>query len=299
VVHYYFHDHLSSTNVVTDGVGNIQNESDYYPYGGEIVVSSGDSNRYKFTGKEHDAESNLDMFGARYYASTMGRFMTPDWAARPTAVPYASFGNPQSLNLYAYTKNNPTTLTDPNGHCTKGGQEKSGWWCFWHYSDQDEKRDADQARANLSAMHGLLIYGRPASVWVKTASDQQLISAQRDLVNLLAVKSPLEYAEDLMDGRSSGIPAVAGAIVNTASQIAGGHGWAKHQGEFPGWDQGKYEDTVRETMQQPDEVRTLSNNRTAYWNSKENMVVIENPGDPDGGTAFRPTNGKAYFDGLK
>jgi filamentous hemagglutinin len=93
--------------------------------------------------------------------------------------------------------------------------------------------------------------------------------------------------------------AVAGAIVNTASQIASGHGWAKHQGEFPGWDQGKYEDTVRETMQQPDEVRTLSNNRTAYWNAKENMVVIENPADPDGGTAFRPMNGKAYFDELK
>jgi RHS repeat-associated protein len=33
---------------------------------------------YKFTGKERDTESNLDEFGARYYASTMGRFMTPD-----------------------------------------------------------------------------------------------------------------------------------------------------------------------------------------------------------------------------
>jgi len=56
----------------------------------------------------------------RYYSSAMGRFMTPDWAAKPTAVPYASFGNPQSLNLYSYVKNNPTTVRDPDGHCGFG-----------------------------------------------------------------------------------------------------------------------------------------------------------------------------------
>jgi RHS repeat-associated protein len=36
------------------------------------------SNHYKFTGKEREAESGLDYFGARHYASTMGRFMSPD-----------------------------------------------------------------------------------------------------------------------------------------------------------------------------------------------------------------------------
>jgi RHS repeat-associated protein len=116
VVHYYFQDHLKSTDVVTAADGTILKESDYYPYGGEIVVSGSDTNRYKFNSKERDAESNLDEFGARYYASTMGRFMTPDWAAKPIDVPYANFGNPQSLNLYSYVENNPTTLGDPDGH---------------------------------------------------------------------------------------------------------------------------------------------------------------------------------------
>jgi len=41
----------------------------------------GVSDVYKFTGKERDTESGLDMFGARYYGSSLGRFMTPDWAA--------------------------------------------------------------------------------------------------------------------------------------------------------------------------------------------------------------------------
>jgi RHS repeat-associated protein len=115
-VRYYFQDRLHSTNIVTDCCGNILNESDYYPYGGEIVVSGSDPNRYKFTGKERDSESGLDMFGARYYGSSLGRFMTPDWATKPIDVPYANFGNPQSLNLYSYVVNNPLTLIDDDGH---------------------------------------------------------------------------------------------------------------------------------------------------------------------------------------
>jgi len=72
---------------------------------------------YKFTGKERDSESGLDMFGARYYGSSLGRFMTPDWADKPTDVPYADFGDPQSLNLYGYVRNNPLSHADADGHC--------------------------------------------------------------------------------------------------------------------------------------------------------------------------------------
>ena len=43
-----------------------------------MVITAGDSNRYKFTGKERDSESGLDNFGKRYNASSLGRFMTPD-----------------------------------------------------------------------------------------------------------------------------------------------------------------------------------------------------------------------------
>jgi RHS repeat-associated protein len=115
-VHYYFSDQLGSASVITDASGNVQEQYFYYPYGGMQSSIGSDPNRYKFTGKERDSESNLDEFGARYYTSTMGRFMTPDWAAKPTSVPYATFGNPQSLNLYSYVENNPTTMGDPDGH---------------------------------------------------------------------------------------------------------------------------------------------------------------------------------------
>ena len=209
-VKYYFADDLGSASVITNDHGAMTPplaESDYYPYGGEIPITSGDLNHYKFTGKERDAESGLDMFGARYYASNMGRFMTPDWSSAATAVPYADFGNPQSLNLYSYTKNNPTTLTDPNGHCNVDGERHGAVWCKLHKIGitETQKEQADQARADLSSMRGLLINGKPASLWAKTATNQQLISAQSQLGHSLALK----LWTDLFSG-SSNIPMVAG-----------------------------------------------------------------------------------------
>jgi RHS repeat-associated protein len=68
-------------------------------------------------GKERDSETGLDYFGARYFGSSMGRFMTPDWVAgKPSAVPYAEWADPQSLNLYSYARNNPLSRADADGH---------------------------------------------------------------------------------------------------------------------------------------------------------------------------------------
>jgi RHS repeat-associated protein len=66
---------------------------------------------YLYTGKERDAESGLDYFGARYMSSSMGRFLSPD----PSGLGYADPGNPQSFNLYSYVQNNPLINTDPTG----------------------------------------------------------------------------------------------------------------------------------------------------------------------------------------
>jgi len=114
-IEYYFADEIGSSRVVTNASGTIAEDCDYFPYGRSSCAPSS-VNNYLFSGKERDAESGLDDFGARYYSSQYGRFMIPDWAAKATAVPYADFGNPQSLNLYSYVKNNPTTLIDPDGH---------------------------------------------------------------------------------------------------------------------------------------------------------------------------------------
>jgi len=77
----------------------------------------------RFTGKERDDESGNDYFGARYYASSMGRWLSPDWSAKAEPVPYAKLDNPQTLNLYAYVGNNPLSRTDPTGHYVCSGSK--------------------------------------------------------------------------------------------------------------------------------------------------------------------------------
>jgi RHS repeat-associated protein len=94
-----------------------------------------------FTGKPRDTESNLDDFGARYLSSQWGRWMSPDWSAAPSGVPYSAFTNPQSLNLYAYVGNDPIDGQDPDGH-----REGFGLLGLWVNGDGEFADDGLTAR---------------------------------------------------------------------------------------------------------------------------------------------------------
>ncbi len=185
---FYSSDHLGSADVVTDALGNIKEESDYYPFGGERTVTDlGINNDRKFTGKERDPETGCDFFGARYYCNPIGRFLTPDWAAEPETVPYANFGNPQSLNLYSYVNNNPTSSTDLDGHCDLDGEHHGWLWCAGHALGltltQKEKKialhnEATQDRETISQMKGFRIEGMTPQEFAKSASDAQVEAAE-------------------------------------------------------------------------------------------------------------------------
>jgi RHS repeat-associated protein len=64
----------------------------------------------RFTGKERDTESGNDDFGARYYSSAMGRFLSPD-----PLMASAHPENPQTWNRYSYALNNPLSQIDVDG----------------------------------------------------------------------------------------------------------------------------------------------------------------------------------------
>ena len=95
--------------------GSFVDPIDHTPFGRVFTGNTNDP--YLFTGKERDTESGLDYFGARYFASNMGRWMSPDWADKPEDVPYSDLENPQSLNLYGYVGNNPLSRADKDSHC--------------------------------------------------------------------------------------------------------------------------------------------------------------------------------------
>ena len=103
---------------VAAGAGGCVTSFVSVPFGNEMTSSGScaDATEHHFTGKERDAESGNDYFGARYYSSAMGRFLSPDWSAEAEPVPYAKMDDPQTLNLYGYLRNNPLAGVDADGH---------------------------------------------------------------------------------------------------------------------------------------------------------------------------------------
>jgi RHS repeat-associated protein len=63
------------------------------------------------SGKERDAETGLDYFGARYMSSAQGRFIVPDPSSGGI-----NQSDPQSWNKYGYVRNRPTRFVDSNGY---------------------------------------------------------------------------------------------------------------------------------------------------------------------------------------
>ncbi|MGA3127389.1 MAG: RHS repeat-associated core domain-containing protein [Candidatus Korobacteraceae bacterium] len=127
-LHFYMTDPLGTRRAQTDYAGVLEQTCSSLPYGDSLACTGSIQfpTEHHFTGKERDAETNNDYFGARYYSSVMGRFMSPDWANGADAVPYADFGNPQSLNLYGYVRNNPLAGVDADGHILIGQEFNLG-----------------------------------------------------------------------------------------------------------------------------------------------------------------------------
>jgi RHS repeat-associated protein len=65
-------------------------------------------NRFMFTGREYDEETGLYYYRARYYSTSMGRFLSTDPAK-----------DDNLLNQYTYVFNQPTTFTDAFGLSVK------------------------------------------------------------------------------------------------------------------------------------------------------------------------------------
>jgi RHS repeat-associated protein len=111
---YFIHaDWLGTERARSTVAGAVCETMTSLPFGDGLATngSCGDPSPLHFTGKQHDAETNLDDFGARYYSSSFGRFMTID----PVVISKAKTLDPQQLNAYAYARGNPLRFLDPDG----------------------------------------------------------------------------------------------------------------------------------------------------------------------------------------
>jgi RHS repeat-associated protein len=105
-VAWYLTDRLGTVRDLVNNAGAILNRIDYDSFGNILrVTNEGQGDRFMFTGREWDAESNHFFYRARYYDPSRGRFVSED--------PLRFAGG--DTNLYRYAFNDPLDLKDPSG----------------------------------------------------------------------------------------------------------------------------------------------------------------------------------------
>ncbi len=124
---YYHTDLLGSTRAVVQGA-TVTESYDYDPWGVLLPGRTlGSGTKEQFTTKERDAESALDYFGARSYASALGRWTTVDPAGAADSLPQWS--------SYTYVKNNPALYFDPQGlRIVFEGERANELRAAWNYA---------------------------------------------------------------------------------------------------------------------------------------------------------------------
>ena len=127
--------HLGSA---TNATGASTATQRYYPWGaqrgtGQVTTPC------RFTGQREESTIGLYFYNARWYDAALARFAQAD-----TIVPEP--GNPQALNRYAYTLNNPVKYTDPSGHVydpfVGAGMPRSPFPTFGPYDRGESIRQA-------------------------------------------------------------------------------------------------------------------------------------------------------------
>lgn len=181
MVRYQFSNNIGSASLETDDSGNVISYEEHHPFGTTSYMAVDKAvkmanKRYRFTGKERDEETNLYYCGTRYYLCWLARWSAPD-----------SAGLADGLNLYAYIKNNPLHLVDPNG--TQGLDPKH---------EQDLIKWADGLKENTREKSLRLLFDRLKKLGSYSGLDAD---AKKDLDKMidLAVtrKNPIYYYSKL------------------------------------------------------------------------------------------------------
>lgn len=117
---YYLKDHLGSVHALVSTNGSVVEQYRYTAWGettvlssnGTVLAASAYGNRFTWQGREISWQTGLLHFRSRYYAPTLGRWLSKD-----------RIGISGGQNLYVAFNNVPTVYVDPFGNCP----EKSRW----------------------------------------------------------------------------------------------------------------------------------------------------------------------------
>lgn len=108
---YYLQNAHGDVDALLDDNGAVTKTYHYDAFGVEKDIDDNDMNAFRYCGEYYDKETATIYLRARYYNPSNGRFNSRDTFAGRS-------GDPLSLNLYTYCKNNPVKFIDPSGHDT-------------------------------------------------------------------------------------------------------------------------------------------------------------------------------------
>jgi RHS repeat-associated protein len=222
VKYYYVKDHLGSIRQTLDEQGNIIVAQDYFPFGDVIpnrsYIIGTPQEKYKFTGKERDVETNLDYFGARYYNSKIGRWLSVD----PMSDKYLGW------TPYNYSLNCPLIIIDPNGKwvnlligaaigvtCEVAAQALEGKTV----SEMLSKEGLE--RIGVAAFFGACTSGASAieSVTLKLTT-QTLLNVEQGMVMKGVEGEKINYKDMLTDAVTGFIGSSAGHLVESNIKLS-------------------------------------------------------------------------------
>lgn len=153
----------------------------------------------------------------------MGRFMSPDWSDSPVPIPSASLADPQSLNLYSYTRNNPVTRKDDDGHCDDDGGRHDSLWCILHALGFVES-DAEKS-ARIENERNALLGGTHADGTSLTPAEKRALQgASQDQIDQLYTSVLTGQVQQELDSRSRELRMFPWTVANIDSN------W--HEGSF-------------------------------------------------------------------
>ncbi|MEM6274188.1 MAG: RHS repeat-associated core domain-containing protein [Myxococcota bacterium] len=164
-------------------------------------------------------------------------------------------------SAYSYARGNPIRYTDPDGRCP------------------------------ICVAIGVIVAEAIADVLVVGGTAAGVVAGTQIIDH---------YMNEDSSGENECAPKAGAPVAGDESlgqQIAAGHAGEKHLDDLGAEDADDLAALVDGIVQNPSDVKDLSDGRRGYW-SDEGIVVIENPNDPDGGTVFRPDRGRDFFDDL-
>jgi RHS repeat-associated protein len=153
-------DQLGSATSATDCTGNIVNAKLFLPFG-EFWTGAANPNlgMHQMFAQLPDYDPETDEYNtANRHYSPSGRWLSPD----PGGLKYVHLDDPQTWNMYAYVRDNPTTVTDPTG---LGDPPPNGAPASARGDGCDKpSNDCNQAAANVLAGMAIGLYNSGADM---------------------------------------------------------------------------------------------------------------------------------------